>query len=215
MSFLPLRLVSDGVPDRRQLQRDCTHTYTTSRSNGNTIAIGGHRIGDKGEVAMIDNQRAAVTEGSGGTTAVRDRAGLVSDAAALCEERNVRFTPARRGVFEAIARSSGPITAYQILDRLLAVGQESGPPTIYRALEFLIDQNLVHRVETLNAFVPCTQPRRHHACQLLICTDCGDTAELASDRVMNRLASTARGVGFSISAAVVELKGVCAACRVP
>jgi Fur family zinc uptake transcriptional regulator len=166
-------------------------------------------------MAMIDNERAVVDEVSGVTAPAGGRAALLSEAAALCAERNVRFTPARRGVFEAIARSSGPITAYQILDRLLAVGQESGPPTVYRALDFLIGQNLVHRVETLNAFVPCTQPRRHHACQLLICTDCGDTAELASDRVMDRLTSTARGVGFSISAAVVELKGTCAACRAP
>jgi len=143
----------------------------------------------------------------------RDRSALQLEAAALCEERNVRFTPARRAVFAAITRSSGPITAYQILDRLLAVGLESGPPTVYRALEFLMNQNLVHRVETLNAFVPCTQPRRHHACQLLICTGCGDTAEVASERVMSRLASTARSAGFSISAAVVELKGVCAVCR--
>lgn len=164
---------------------------------------------------MIQNQDAGAADGSAVTAPVRDRAALLSEAAALCAERNVRFTPARRGVFEAIARSSGPITAYQILDRLLAVGQESGPPTIYRALEFLMGQNLVHRVETLNAFVPCTQPRRHHACQLLICTDCGDTAEVASDGVMNRLTTTARAVGFSISAAVVELKGVCAACRTP
>lgn len=148
-----------------------------------------------------------------GEVPTRDPAVLLRAATALCEERVLRFTPARRGVFDVIARSSGPITAYQILDRLFASGLESGPPTVYRALEFLLAQGLVHRVETLNAFVPCTQPRRHHACQLLICTDCGETAEVASEGVMNRIVRTARGVGFSISTAVVELKGVCAGCR--
>ena len=162
---------------------------------------------------MIDNQQRRAPDGSGVPLPRRDSAALFLEATALCEERNVRFTPARRGVFEAIARSSGPITAYQILDRLLAVGLDFGPPTVYRALEFLMTQNLVHRVETLNAFVPCMQPSRHHACQLLICTGCGDTTEVASDGGMNRLTSIARGVGFSISAAVVELKGGCAVCR--
>ncbi|MBM3393277.1 MAG: transcriptional repressor [Betaproteobacteria bacterium] len=138
---------------------------------------------------------------------------LIDDARRLCEERNQRFTPSRQQVFEIIARADGPVTAYEILDSLLGSGIEAAPPTVYRALEFLQHQSLVHRLETLNAFVACEQPRVHHSCQFLICTACGTTSEIDANGVMSRLSSAARVVGFTINEAMVELKGLCARCR--
>jgi len=137
---------------------------------------------------------------------------LVARAEALCAERAQRFTPIRKTVYEIVASAAAPITAYQILDRMLAFGRETGPPTIYRALDFLLQQNLVHRIESLNAFVPCGQPQIHHSCQFLICTGCGTTAEVEAEGVMAGLSRAARALGFSVSEAVLELKGVCARC---
>ncbi len=137
---------------------------------------------------------------------------LLEQAAAICEQRGQRFTPMRRQVFAIVASARSPLTAYNILDKLLASGTESAPPTVYRALDFLLKQNLVHRVESLNAFLPCAQPRVHHDCQFLICTACGTTEEVEVEGLMNRLTRGAKGLGFSINEAIVELRGMCARC---
>jgi Fur family zinc uptake transcriptional regulator len=137
---------------------------------------------------------------------------LLAQAVAICEQRGQRFTPMRRQVFEIVAGARSPLTAYNILDKLLASGTESAPPTVYRALDFLLQQNLVHRVESLNAFLPCAQPQVHHDCQFLICTACGTTEEVEVNGLMTRLTRGAKGLGFSINEAIVELRGLCARC---
>lgn len=139
---------------------------------------------------------------------------LVAQAAAICERRGQRFTPMRRQVFAIVAGAHSPLTAYNILDRLLEGGTESAPPTVYRALDFLQQQSLVHRVESLNAFLPCAQPHVHHDCQFLICTACGTTAEVEVDGLTRRLTRAAKGLGFSINEAIVELRGLCSRCSI-
>ena len=52
---------------------------------------------------------------------------------------------------------------------------------MYRALQFLQSQGLVHRLESLNAYVGCVHPEHPHASQFLICRDCGQVEELAHE----------------------------------
>jgi len=40
--------------------------------------------------------------------------------------------------------------------------QAAKPATIYRALDFLIEQGLIHRVESLNAFAGCRCSGHQH-----------------------------------------------------
>src|SRR5437016_5511342 len=87
-----------------------------------------------------------------------DHARCASDALAraemLCAERAQRLTPMRRQVLEALAASHTPLGAYEIIDRL-ATAPRPAPITVYRALEFLVANGLVHRIESRNAFVAC------------------------------------------------------------
>jgi len=154
------------------------------------------------------------TECDGTAGEPRSAEELLTQAEALCSSRGQRFTPLRRQIFSVIARASGPMTAYRILDEVQDTGRESGPPTIYRALDFLQAQHLIHRVESLNAFVACQHPERHHTCQLLICTGCGTTSELEAGGMMSTIARTAARVGFTISETVLEFKGLCVRCRI-
>jgi len=109
--------------------------------------------------------------------------------------------------------SEGPLTAYQLLDQLKAVRKSAVPPTVYRALDFLIENRLVHRIERLNAFIPCAEAEHeHHDVQFLICGRCGTVAEIEDDGVAKALAKAAERQGFTPSHAMVELDGTCAMC---
>ncbi|MEA2117487.1 transcriptional repressor [Halovibrio sp. HP20-50] len=138
---------------------------------------------------------------------------LVQQAESQCQLRGVRFTPIRRRVLEMIAENGGGLKAYDLLDKLSTEHAAARPPTIYRALEFLIDQGLVHRIESLNAYVACACPEHAHGFQLLICRHCGYVEELHLDEISDQLAAMANYRGFNVERQTIELQGLCEDCR--
>ncbi|WP_280562372.1 MULTISPECIES: transcriptional repressor [unclassified Chromohalobacter] len=141
-----------------------------------------------------------------------DSHALLTQAERQCQQHGARFTPIRRRVLEMIATSPGGLKAYDLLDRLATEHASARPPTVYRALEFLIEQGLVHRIESLNAYVACPCPEHAHGFQLLICRACGRVEELHLDNVNEQLAQEAHQQGYRIERQTIELLGVCASC---
>ena len=137
----------------------------------------------------------------------------VSVAAELCRRRGARLTPLRQRVLELVWRSHAPVGAYEVLDWLRAEdGRSAAPPTVYRALEFLMQQRLIHRIESLNAFVGCVDPTRPHVAQYLICGTCGTVDELEDGAIAQAIQSKAEQRGFAIDRQTVEVHGRCARC---
>ena len=130
-----------------------------------------------------------------------------------CARRGARLTELRRRVLELVWSSHAPIGAYDVLRRLSRDHARAAPPTVYRALDFLLAQGLVHRVECLNAFVGCADPDDGHAGQFLICQACGAAAELDDPRVKRAIARGAAELGFTVAAGTVEVRGLCPSCR--
>src|SRR5581483_8522848 len=95
-----------------------------------------------------------------------DHALCIDDALAAaerqCAARGARLTEQRRRVLELIWKSHAPVGAYTLLDRLREGGVRAQPPTVYRALEFLVENGLIHRIESLNAYVGCADPDQRH-----------------------------------------------------
>jgi Fur family zinc uptake transcriptional regulator len=144
----------------------------------------------------------------------RCTADALKHAERLCAERAQRLTPIRRQVLEILLTSHKPLGAYEIIDRVAAAGPRPAPITIYRALDFLLDNGLVHRIESRNAFIACVN---NHASGdpvvFLICEKCGDVGESASAAVAEQIKSAARAAGFTPRTPVIEISGVCANCR--
>ena len=134
-------------------------------------------------------------------------------AAAVCTKRGARLTPLRRRVLELIWRSHAPVGAYDLLRALTATQRGAAPPTIYRALDFLLAHGLVHRIESLNAFVGCAHPQQAHGGQFLICADCGAAAEVHDPRVDAAIGRRASELGFSVRHKTVEVQGLCTPCQ--
>jgi Fur family zinc uptake transcriptional regulator len=140
-------------------------------------------------------------------------------AEALCAARGLRLTPLRRRVLELVWQSHRPQGAYDLLEKL--DGDEGpgakAPPTIYRALEWLQAQGLVHRIESLNAFIGCPAPEEEsgegHSGQFFICAACGAAAEIHDAGVEAAIEAQARKLGFAVEGQTVEIRGRCPACR--
>lgn len=134
------------------------------------------------------------------------------NAERLCKNQGARLTPVRRRVLELIWRSHRPSGAYELLEQLAADGHKPSPPTVYRALEFLVDNGLVHRISSLNAFVGCNHPGERHMAQIFICDQCGTALEQADHAVDRRIRHNARGLDFRVRAQTVEIAGLCPRC---
>lgn len=137
----------------------------------------------------------------------------VATASAKCARDGQRLTALRRRVLELVWQGHRPIGAYAILEQLKTDGRTAAPPTVYRALDFLLDCGLVHRIESLNAYVGCAQPEAPHRSQFLICRGCGTTAEIVDSAVTEALQRSAAAHDFRIESRVIEVTGLCAACR--
>jgi Fur family zinc uptake transcriptional regulator len=132
-----------------------------------------------------------------------------------CACEKVPLTPGRRRVLDVLHEAGRPLGAYELIERVATdTGKRPAPISVYRALDFLLENSLVHRLASRNAFVACEHG--HEARQpvaFLICEACGAVTEATSEDLARSLDALADAAQFSAHAKVIEIAGRCAACR--
>jgi len=116
-------------------------------------------------------------------------------------------------VLGTLAHAAGPLSAYDILDRLRGEGLRA-PLQVYRALDKLTERGLAHRLESLNAFVCCAGAQCHArgTTAFAICEKCGRVEEFAERTIEERLMGWSRETGFVPARMTIELRGTCRSC---
>jgi len=143
----------------------------------------------------------------------RCTAKAIAHAERACRERGQRFTPIRRQVLEALLSSHRPLGAYDVAALLARGHARPAPITVYRALDFLIEQGLVHRIVSRNAFLACAHNHDERATvAFLICERCSAVGEIAAAALAQPLIDRARADGFAPKLTVVEIAGTCSHC---
>jgi Fur family transcriptional regulator, zinc uptake regulator len=144
----------------------------------------------------------------------RCAAEAISHAETICAERAQKFTPIRRLVLQALLSSHRPLGAYEVIDELAKAMPRPAPITVYRALDFLMANGLVHRIESRNAYLACAHDHDAAATvAFLICERCGSVGEIPAASVAQGLKAAARATGFAPKLSVVEITGTCAHCQ--
>ncbi len=137
----------------------------------------------------------------------------MSAAEVYCAEHSLQFTPVRRRVLEILLQEHSALGAYDILEKLREEGLGSQPPVAYRALDFLVSNGFVHKIERMNAFVACAHPGRDHAPAFMICRSCDMVAETQTAPTKESFNAAAQAAGFLIERTVVEAEGLCPKCQ--
>lgn len=138
----------------------------------------------------------------------------LSSAESLCKEKNFRLTRLRKRVLELIWESHQALGAYAILEHLGQEGVKPAPPTVYRALEFLLEAGLIHRINSLNAYIGCNHPKdQHHGSYFLICQNCCVVAEIHNEKLETRINKVAEKENFSVQDRTLEISGICQICQ--
>ena len=136
----------------------------------------------------------------------------LTHAERVCKERKSKFTPLRKKVFELIWKSHKPIKAYDILAQLSSEDYIEKPPTVYRTLDFLQNNQLIHRIESKNAYIGCSIKHQSFDSKFFICDKCNEVEELVETKVNKSLISASKKHGFHPSIMNVEIHGTCAQC---
>ncbi|MGA9657743.1 MAG: Fur family transcriptional regulator [Asticcacaulis sp.] len=142
------------------------------------------------------------------TDSLADR---MAAAQSLCLDAGERMTSSRLRTYELILEANAPIKAYDVIDRFHPEGAAK-PPTVYRALSFLEQMGLVHRIESLNAFVACDTHDHKHTAGFLLCECCGQSVEIAIPNTAE-IETSAATSGFKINHITLEARGLCRVCQ--
>ncbi|MBQ0824893.1 transcriptional repressor [Microvirga sp. HBU67558] len=138
----------------------------------------------------------------------------IAQSEAVCRSKGARLTPIRRRVLEALHGVDGPLGAYDLVDLLGSQGRRMAPITIYRALDFLIEQDLVHRLASRNAYIASSGTvAGTRTTAFLICEGCGDVNEIASPDVAETVLKVLREQGYQPRTKVLEITGRCTRCQ--
>ena len=136
----------------------------------------------------------------------------LEQAEKICQENDVRLTNVRKHVLELIWAGHKPTKAYDLLRGLQKEYPSAKPPTIYRALDFLLEQGLIHKLHRLNAYVGCHSPNQSRPCFFLVCTSCHTVIESCDKAYHTLISNVSKTHQFKPKEMTFEIEGICSNC---
>jgi Fur family zinc uptake transcriptional regulator len=136
----------------------------------------------------------------------------LATAKQLCIKKQVKLTHIREQVLTILLQEHRPRGAYSIINALAASGARPAPTTVYRALDFLLEHQLIHSINTLSAFIACCRPARRHQACFLICQQCKQAEEINAQEVNSAVSRLASQHPFMPLKASIEVFGICSQC---
>ena len=136
----------------------------------------------------------------------------------ISKDKGINLTNKRRKIFDIVIKSAKPISAYDIVSEFQETYDEQIPVmSVYRILNFLIDNGLVHKLDSINQYIVCEHldcEHEHLNTQFLICNDCNSTEEIMiRDELHQQLTNDIDQTGFKLKELKFELHGICANCQ--
>ncbi len=133
----------------------------------------------------------------------------------FCETNQITLSELRKDILFILHKNQKPISAYEILEELKNKRPKAKPPTVYRVLKWLINKNLIHRIESENTYILCSKlnKKETHKNILLLCLICKTTYEIEARETINAIKKFAFQYQFLIDDTILELKGHCNKCQ--
>lgn len=129
--------------------------------------------------------------------------------------QSLRLTRNEQLVLNVLRAQSGPMKAYELLERLKSEGIKA-PMTVYRALDRLEAKGLIHKLDAMNAFLVCNHDTPHSVQTFVVCSTCNQVKEIEERGFSGLDWSTLKDVAtqnaFTAQSARIEIRGICTDC---
>ncbi len=142
---------------------------------------------------------------------------IIDHAEQHCKANGARLTDKRKLILSALLQSKKALSAYELIDYCKELFGESIPAmTVYRILDFLQEEQLVHKLSIANKYVACshiTCDHIHEVPQFLICGECQCVEEISiSKATIESLQKNVKDAGFKLISPQLEMNCVCNNC---
>ncbi len=121
-------------------------------------------------------------------------------------------TPRQQLIYDYLREQKTAQSAYDILDEFRVHGFRA-PSQVYRVLNKLLELGLIHRVESLNAYIACEQEHVAGHSIVAICNSCGIVKEIPTANLIDQFENFDGLDGFTTQELAVEVKGRCSICN--
>tara|TARA_B100002051_G_scaffold267189_1_gene295342 strand:+ start:276 stop:716 length:441 start_codon:yes stop_codon:yes gene_type:complete len=138
---------------------------------------------------------------------------LLQKAKQHCESHRYRWTEPRQQVLRALAKQRRPVGAYDIIKLLSSDQKTVNAPTVYRAIEFWQEQGFVHRIDSSNTFITCSNHHCNGNFFILICQACSAVTEIAAKNITQLVNRCSQQAKFAVSKINLEVHGLCQQCK--
>ena len=134
-----------------------------------------------------------------------------------CKNHGSRLTNKRKQVLLGLLKSKKALSAYELIDFCKReFGETLQPMSMYRILDFLKNEDLVHKLNLANKYVACehiTCEHDHAVSQFLICEQCQKVKEISINKsVITELQKNVEHAGFHLVSPQLEMNCICESC---
>ena len=128
------------------------------------------------------------------------------------KDQNQDLTKNQKIVLNLLQSSGEPLKAYSILDSLKKEGLKS-PLQIYRALDKLVELGRIHKIESKNSFIVCSNSNCASNTIFTICERCDKVKELKNNNLTAGMSELIKKNGQSIKRYNLEFFVLCKSCK--
>jgi len=128
------------------------------------------------------------------------------------KDQNQDLTKNQKIVLNLLQSSGEPLKAYSILDSLKKEGLKS-PLQIYRALDKLVELGRIHKIESKNSFIVCSNSNCASNTIFTICERCDRVKELKNNNLAAGMSELIKKNGQSITRYNLEFFVLCKSCK--
>lgn len=128
------------------------------------------------------------------------------------KDQNQDLTKNQKIVLNLLQSSGEPLKAYSILDSLKKEGLKS-PLQIYRALDKLVELGRIHKIESKNSFIVCSNSNCASNTIFTICERCDKVKELKNNNLTVGMSELIKKNGQSITRYNLEFFVLCKSCK--
>lgn len=142
---------------------------------------------------------------------------IIKHAELHCKKNGSRLTQKRINVLTGLLQSEKALSAYELADYCAKELDQSLPAmSVYRILDFLQQEQLVHKLNLANKYVACshiTCEHAHEVPQFLICNNCQRVTEIGINKeIIQSLQANVEGAGYHLKSPQLEMNCVCESC---
>lgn len=142
---------------------------------------------------------------------------ILARAEQHCSSRGQNLTNKRKHILASLLHSQRAMSAYEIVDYCKNEFSEILPAmSVYRILEFLQQEELVHKLNLANKFVACSHiscDHEHAVSQFLICGSCQKVKEVTINKsVLVELEKNISDAHYHLVSPQLEMNCLCDDC---